>query len=247
MLDHYYYLASLPALGELGSEPSMGFAELLEHLEDDRQRHELVGSLLLLDDLLQREAFLAGELEEADPAVLSIHQVRNEGPLPEFLALEVDAQQSSRLSVADRLWDAYFRYVAGVAQQRGSRFLAAWVGYEVALRNALVAARAKRLGLDEGDYLVAAGLASAGDEVTAAVSAWSSAATPLAGQQSLLRARWDWLTAHDAWFTFSDDELAVYAARLMLLHQWQRMTSGGGQEGTAFAGPAGAGRSRGEE
>jgi hypothetical protein len=55
------------------------------------------------------------------------------------------------------------------------------------------------------------------------------------------------LTAHDAWFTFSDDELAVYAARLMLLHQWLRITSEGGQEGTAFAGPAGAARSRGEE
>jgi hypothetical protein len=114
-----------------------------------------------------------------------------------------------------------------LAERLGSRFLAAWVGHEVALRNALVAARAKRLGLGEADCLVAADLASAGDEVTEAVSAWSSAATPLAGQQALLRACWNWLTAHDAWFTFSDDELAVYAARLMLLHQWQRMTSEG--------------------
>jgi hypothetical protein len=247
MLDHYYYLASLPALGELGSEPSMGFAELLEHVEEDRQRHELVGSLFLLDDLLQREAFLAGELEEADPAVFSIQQVRNESPLPEFLALAPEAGEGPRLGAGDRLWDAYFRYVAGVAQRLGSRFLAAWVGYEVALRNALVAARAKRLGLDEADYLVAADLASAGDEVTATVSAWASAATPLAGQQSLLRARWDWLTAHDAWFTFSDDELAVYAARLMLLHQWQRMTSEGGGQDAAVAAPGGAARSRGKE
>lgn len=225
MLDHYYYLASLPALGELGSEPSMGFAELLEHLEADRRRRELAGSLFLLDDLLQREAFLAGELEEPDPAVFSIQQVRNESPLPEFLASAPEAGEGSRLGVSDRLWDAYFRYVAEVGQRLGSRFLAAWVGYEVALRNALVAARAKRLGLDEADYLVAADLAAGGDEVTAAVNAWTAAATPLAGQQSLLRARWDWLTAHDAWFTFSNDELAVYAARLMLLHQWQRMTS----------------------
>ncbi|HPM80187.1 MAG TPA: DUF2764 family protein [Candidatus Anammoximicrobium sp.] len=224
MLDHYYYLASLPALGELGSEPSMGFAELLEHLENDRQRHELVGSLFLLDDLLQREAFLAGELEEADPAVFSIQQVRNESPLPEFLVSAPEADDSPRLVAADRLWEAYFRYVAQVAQRLGSRFLAAWAGYEVALRNALVAARAKRLGLDAADYLVAADLAAAGDEVTTAVSEWTSAPTPLAGQQSLLRARWNWLTAHDAWFTFSNDELAVYAARLMLLHQWQRMT-----------------------
>ena len=223
MLDHYYYLASLPALGELGSEPSMGFAELLEHLEHDRRRHELVGSLFLLDDLLQREAFLAGELAEVDPAVLGIQQVRNESPLPEFLAPAAEAVESPRLGTADRLWEAYFHYVAGVAQRLACRFLVALVGYEVALRNALVTARAKRLGLDEADYVVAVDLALADDEVTAAVSGWTSAATPLAGQQALLRARWDWLTAHDAWFAFNDDELAVYAARLMLLHQWQRV------------------------
>ena len=179
MLDHYYYLASLPALGELGSEPSMGFAELLEHLEEDRARHALVGSLFLLDDLLQREAFLAGELEDVDPAVFSIQQVRNESPLPEFLASVPNVDESPRLGTADRLWEAYFRHVAGLAQRLESRFLAAWVGYEVALRNALVAARAKRLGLDETDYVVAADLASASDEVTEAVTAWASAATPL--------------------------------------------------------------------
>ncbi|NLF72719.1 MAG: DUF2764 family protein [Candidatus Anammoximicrobium sp.] len=247
MLDHYYYLASLPALDGLGSEPGMGFAELLEHVENDRPRHELVGCLFLLDDLLQREGYLAGELEQVDPAVLSIHQVRNESPLPEYLILASEPDETSRLGAADRLWEAYFRYVAAAAQRLESRFLAAWVGHEVALRNALVSARAKRLGLEEADYLVAADLASAGEEVTTAVSEWALAPTPLAGQQALLRARWTWLTAHDAWFTFSNDELAVYAARLLLLHQWLRMTSEGGQEDTAFAGPAGSARSRGEE
>jgi len=38
-------------------------------------------------------------------------------------------------------------------------------------------------------------------------------------------ARWAWLADNDAWFSFRDDELAVYAARLMLLHQWKRITN----------------------
>jgi len=226
MLDRYYYLTSLPALGELGAEPEMGFAELREHLSDHRSRHELVGSLFLLDDLLQREAYLAGELPQTDPAVLTVQQAHNESPLPDYLAGEAEADANALRGLAvDRLWERYFRYVASLAERLKCRFLADWVRYEVTLRNALAATRAKRLGLEAADYLVAADLGWEGDALAEVVAEWSSSATPLAGQQVLLRARWSWLAANDAWFRFRDDELAVYAARLMLLHQWTRITS----------------------
>ena len=126
---------------------------------------------------------------------------------------------------ADRLWDVYFHYVAGLARRLQSRFLTAWVGYEVTLRNSLAAARAKRLGLEEADYLVAKDLVLEGEDLAGVVTEWASSATPLAGQQVLLRARWAWLAENDAWFSFRDDELAVYAARLMLLHQWDRLAT----------------------
>ena len=226
MLDRYYYMASLPALGELGTEAPMGFSELLEHLSDSRQRYELVASLFLLDDLLQREAFLAGEIEEVDPAVLSIQQTRNESPLPEYLAGEASGEAKASLGVAaDRLWEAYFRYVFALAQRRTSEFLTAWVSFEVTLRNALVAARSKRLGLDGNEYLVATDLGASGDTLASLVSEWAAAATPLAGQQVLLRGRWAWLAENDAWFSFRDDELVAYAARLMLLRQWERIVA----------------------
>jgi hypothetical protein len=37
------------------------------------------------------------------------------------------------------------------------------------------------------------------------------------------QARWRWLNDNDAWYSFADDELAAYAARLMLLHRWDRL------------------------
>ena len=133
-LDRYYYITSLPVLGELGSRPPIEFVELREYLGDDRVRRELVGCLFLLDDLLQREAFLAGELTEVAPSVLSERQVRDQSPLPEFLLpLEVQEGEDSRGltgsvsgqsshagkgregTAVDETWEAYFRHVARMA------------------------------------------------------------------------------------------------------------------------------------
>ena len=98
---------------------------------------------------------------------------------------------------ADSLWDAYFRYVADVARIASCRFLTAWVGFQVALRNALAAARARRLGLEEAGYLVATDLADDTEDFTAVLSEWAAAATPLAGLRVVIRGRWEWLDRHD--------------------------------------------------
>ena len=237
-LDRYYYITSLPALGELGTKPPIEFGELREHLRDDPQRQELVNCLFLLDDLLQREAYLAGELKEVAPTVLTQKQARNESPLPTFLLPEVhpDTDETTDLAsseaahhVADETWEAYFRHVAHTAGQLQCPFLTAWVRHEVTLRNALVSARAKRLEIDESEFLAANDLVETGEETSEIVSDWETAATPLTGYQALIRARWDWLEEHDRYFTFRDDELAAYALRLMLLKQWSRVTGDSGE------------------
>ncbi len=226
--DSYYYISALPALGDLGSAPPIGFVRLMETVEDRARYRELVGVVFLLDDLLQRESFLAGELQEVDPAVLSEEQGRNEAPLPWEIAETMEGGSDTPIG-ADRLWEAYFRYAASVAEKQKNEFLAAWVRYEVALRNALAAARARRLGLEEKGYLVATDLDSETDDFSNVLSEWAAAPDPLAGTRVLVRARWNWIGEHDAWFTFRDDELAAYAARLILLYQWRRLAAEGEQ------------------
>ena len=220
--DRYYYLSALPALGGLGSAAPMGPSPLLEHVGEETSRGELVGTVFLLGDLLEREAFLAGEIEQVEPVVLTVRQARNEAPLPDFLAPRVEGDADS--PVADRLWEAYFRHAAEVGRTLGSTLLVQWVGFEAALRNALAEARAKRLGIEGTGYLVANDLAESSEDFSAVLSEWASAETPLAGLRVVIRARWDWLSLHDAWFSFSDDELVAYAVRLMLLEQWRRST-----------------------
>ncbi|NLX15304.1 MAG: DUF2764 family protein [Phycisphaerales bacterium] len=225
-----YYVTALPVLGELGSEAPFDRERMLQHVADLPDAHALVTVLFLEDDLLEREAFLAGEIKEVRPVVLTEAQVRNESPLPDYLVSSLE-HESAALT-ADRLWEAYFGYASGVAKEQGSEFLATWVRDEVGRRNALAAARARRLGLREADSLVAVELGEAAEEYQNLVAEWLAAANPLAGLQLLMADQWAWLGRHDRWFTFANDELAAYAARLMLLERWQRVTreSEGGRE-----------------
>jgi hypothetical protein len=219
--NNYYRISALPSLGDLGSPPPLTPVALREHVAEGPRGRALVDSVLLFDDLLQREALVAGEVREVAPAILSPAQVRNEEPLPEYLA-PADGPSPPRVA-SDAVWAAYFRYAHAMAVRRASSFLAAWVEHEVGLRNALAIARAKALGLEPADYLVTPELGRSGEDFSVLVGEWSAAATPLEGLHILDRNRWHWLAENDAWFTFADEELAAYAAKLMLLVRWQRL------------------------
>lgn len=219
--DNYFLLASLPALGDLGSPPPMSPAYLLERVADAGGNRSLLEAVFLSDDLLQRQAFLSGEKQEIEPAVLTLPQVRNEEPLPEFL-LAIPSETGVE-STIDALWEAYYRYVAALADQMKSTFLTEWVGFEVSLRNALVGARAKALGLDAHSFMVAPDLGEDTGRFAGVLSEWAMAPDPLAGLRVLDQARWDWLWTNDDWFSFGDDEVVAYGAKLMLLQRWNRI------------------------
>jgi len=219
-----YYITSLPALVDLESDPPLAPAELLAHLAEQVTASELIEAIFLHGDLMQREAVLSGEVEKPTAVVLSDEQVRNEAPLPEYLAESDDETDAESRPVAvDTLWQRYFTYLAGLADKRKSRLLKQFVSFEVGLRNALATARAQALELDPHDYRVADELDDGGHDYTDTLSQWSSAADPLAGMEVLMRARWEWVNANEPWFQFSDDELAAYAAKLMIIDQYQRL------------------------
>ncbi len=217
---NYYLVTSLESPGELGSTPPMTPAQLLARISSSETACELARVILLSDDLLQRQALLSGETSETAPAVLSAEQMTDEDPLPEWLT--PSSTNQSRI-VGDSLWAAYFQHAQNVSRSLRSGFLAQWVAFEVGLRNAVVVARAKNLELDAGEYTVAEELGG-NETFSQAVNEWTAAPNPLAAQRVLDQARWNWLYSNDAWFTFSDDELAAYAAKLLLLQRWHRLT-----------------------
>jgi len=220
--NNYYTLTALPGLGDFGSVPGLTTGELLEYVADESGPRLLLEVIFLGDDLLQRQGYLAGEISEPNPVVLTKAQVRNEEPLPGYLA--GDKQDESARSPGDDLWAAYYRYAADVARRLASDFLNAWVQYEVTLRNAVAAARAKTLDLNPADYLVADELARSEEDFSSLLNEWNGSENPFAGLRILDKGRWDWLVRHDGWFSFDDDELACYGVKLMLLSRWERIT-----------------------
>ena len=217
--SHYSLLSSLPHLGELDDAPPMSGAQLLERVRDRNGPGALIETILLADDLLQREAVQSGQIDQAETAVLDEDQIRGETPLPAFLAGR-DETPPGRIP-GDAVWAAYFRHADAIAGRGG--FLAEWVRWEVALRNALAEARARALDLEAENYLVVPQLGDPDVDFTRLLNEQSAASDPLGAMRAVDRARWDWLGEHEAWFTFGDDELAVYAARLVLMGRWQRL------------------------
>ena len=210
-----------------GSPPPVSKQDLLERVTEAHGPGETVRVLLLMDDLVQREALLAEEMtpEQADLALLDWGADESGPALPEALLPEEGESADDARVVVDDLWARYFTYAAQVARQTGSRFLQAWVGFEVTLRNALASARAQALELDPVMYTVTPELADRDLDFSTLLTAWSAAPTPLAGLEILDKARWDWLEEHGQWYSFKADELEAYAAKLCLLHRWRRLTA----------------------
>ena len=228
-LRRYDYLLSvLPALEPMGSIPPMSKRDLLEQVAGSNGPVRTVEMLLLSDDLTQYQALLTEEIrpDKTDSAILSLDKAEDEAVLPDFLLPEetTEEQQDGRSSV-DAIWSRYFHHAASVAKRTGSRFLKAWIGFEVGLRNALVTARSHTLELDPTTYLVAPELADSDTDYSHVISAWSAAADPLAALEVLDKSRWDWLDEHGRWYSFSACEIEVYAAKLALLHHWRRILS----------------------
>lgn len=220
-----YLLTLLPTLGGFGTQPPVGPSELLEMSDGMPRAQRLIRAIFLGDDLLLREAVLAGEVDQPEPVVLTEEQVRDQAPLPEVFQEEQQTGATRRIA-ADVLWESYYRYLDRVAAETGNSFLRDWVGFEVGLRNALASQRAKTLNLDPLGYLVAQELTESDlSPYDSVLGEWSAAPDPLTALKALDRARWQWMQDHDAWFSFSDDEIAAYATKLMLLMRWNRLES----------------------
>lgn len=232
-LNRYdYILSALPALEPIGSIPPISKIDFLNMIASSKGPIRTVEIILLNDDLVQYDAFISKESDKdkLDFAVLSFENNENEPVLPAFLLTENEKHDETNERLAtDGIWSRYFHHAVHISKHSNSKFLKTWVGFEVGLRNALTTARAQLLDLDPEAYLVCPELADSETDYNSIISAWHAASNPLVALEALDKARWDWLDAHGALYSFSADEIEVYAAKLVLLHHWRRILSGSEQ------------------
>jgi len=107
--------------------------------------------------------------------------------------------------------------------------VAAWRAYDTALRNALVAARAARRGLDAAPYLRAADPLDA--YTRALVQECVKLDDPLKAELALDQARWAFLDNLCAAHAFDFTVLLGYLLKLRLLERWQALNA---EAGAAF-------------
>ncbi len=227
---HYYLLSALPGLGELGSIPPISRQGMFQMASASATITKLLEILFLGDDLVQRQAFLAGQISDLDLVILSTAQARGDQPLPVFLT--ADSPDAARRIFEDQIWSAYYYWAAQRAKKNNSSFLSRWIAQEVALRNALVLARAKSLDLDPTGYQIAPDLADPDQDFNSLLSEWAQAGNPLQGERILDGQRWKWLKEHESWFRFNNNEVLAYAAQLMILIRWHRLQKTEIQENT---------------
>ena len=116
-----YLLSVLPALEPPGSIPPVTKQEFLHQVINTRGPVETVETILLSDDLIQRQALLSGEKQpdEVDLVLLAVSQGEGQAELPEFLMPEGISEMhevNARLAVDD-IWARYYLYAVSVARR----------------------------------------------------------------------------------------------------------------------------------
>ncbi len=211
---NYYLLASLPALGELGTPPPLSYRDFLTAIEVNKRARLFASLVALEEDLL---CLQSTEQTAADLFVLPDKNLSRSGALRLFFPQSA-CPQSDDLDV---IMPAYFEALRKKARELRSSFISEWVRFEVSLRSAIGRARAQKLGVEYRETPAV----EADRDLTALAADWSAAENAVDGALLVEGVRWSWLTAHDRWYQFTDDELIAYGTKLLSLLRWERIAA----------------------
>lgn len=220
--SNYYLLSALPGLGPLGSRPAVSLPAFWDELNDRPALQAQVAVPILADELLCQESLRVGAEIECDPIVSTLEPWQG---IVEFIRTGDPTDGATRfvndeqvLPVLDMLWRRYFEFARKEGLRLGSPFLLKWVEFEVALREAFVLAR--------GSDAPGRG-ATISFDLGTVVAAWREAHNPLMAAQIVERFRYGWISEHEAWFSFGDEEIVAYALKLIIQWRWLRLLGAG--------------------
>ncbi|NLF25858.1 MAG: hypothetical protein GX589_09420 [Deltaproteobacteria bacterium] len=217
---NYYLLPSLPVIDGPTAVMPLSFADFFSQISENAFATSIVKILVLQDDLQKLPGVVTQEQSSHNFILLRDDQIEGLSFWKDFFA--EPSPPNVEIQDGEGLLTAYFEAAASLARRTRCTFLKAWIGFEVALRNALGQARATALGHPEAFHEGLPHLQGHHD-FKPLMAEWLKAPTPLAGVELIELSRWRWLMKHDDWYKFSDQELIAYGAKLLALYRTQRL------------------------
>lgn len=222
---NFNLLTTLPALGEPGSRPPLDLEEFLNIISVNERAVRIAKVIFVAEDILRREA--ASQNGEAQAPMVLTPEEFSAGslslPEPVRKRISIEEEWFGEADIEEEDFVKFLNYAFITAEEEQSTFVRELIGFEVALRNALVRYRAKKLDKDPGGHELAREMEARDVDLYYLFTRIEELENP--GDQTFLveQIRWDWVLNNDCWFTFSDDEVAAYGIKLFLLQRWYRM------------------------
>ena len=228
-MAYEYLFSALPPLPERpGGRVEISGRGLCGMLRSEGSVAEALGlAILMAMDLKALERMELGA-EPGETALFSAEDLKDRGQLPFWLRQALEEEEIKRGEGGglpfDYVWSIYYQQLAQLAQDTGCRFLGHWVAWDVGLRDALAAYRARNLGVDPEEAVSGTGLGLSEEEFRPVIEALVSIKERDRGRwQDMDRLvathRLDYAKRVAPSYTFDLDELVCYVVSFIVLRE----------------------------
>ncbi len=226
-MGKYYFLASvLPVMpAGLGEKLPHPFTEIAGTIQRNIEPGDasLVQSVLFSIDVANFEAIHQDRDVFIEGGTLMREEIESKRNLPLFMRSFLDEKDRGirRPYVFDVLWERYYAYAYSLAQEMGCRFLIDYLGWEIGLRNQLVALRAKEKREEAEDYILLPHVG--GCDFAALLAHVKSQKTPLMAELALDEERLRQVFHCEGDDPFSLNTILAVLERARIFSRWEKM------------------------
>ncbi|MDA3864970.1 MAG: DUF2764 family protein [Deltaproteobacteria bacterium] len=223
-MKYYRLMTSLPPVkGDLKSTSIPSLSKITHQIfsEVGGRDKDLVSSILWFVDTANAEAILFEKDFFRKSGTLSREDFENKLDLPPFLDNIFRMEQGvvQKEILLKKLWESYFNALIEISRKYNSKFLQGYTEMEIGLRNAVAAARAKKLGIEEGKIQIFNGKNSF--QYGSLVLRASEAKDPQERELVIDKARLAYYLELEGIDPFSIDAVLAYLAKAMVIDSWK--------------------------
>lgn len=234
ILGKYYLLNSLPGLEANFQSPlplSLGnFWRRVQ--EEDNQIQKIIQAIFLQKDINNLEQIVLQQkpFSTASLSLDTLTKIWTEKGMAELFLPAPIAEWIEPEKWHEEIWDAYFSYCFGIAHSY-SNALQEWLSWNLGLKNAFYEKRnVEELKKREFSLPLQKSFQKSFEkdetqrEYQNLIQLYYKASHPLEAEMILDKARWEKISNLATPYSFSQDEVVVYALHLLLLERWWQIS-----------------------